>query len=313
MMIRSPKLTTLFIALLSAIAGFGQYYSNSDKPFLFEAGIGLGGMNCATDLGGPRGRGGYYLNEINWQNTELSGSIYASMLYKHVVGVRLEYTAGAVRAYDTILKGIATEKAIGRYERNLSFRSSIRELAILGEFHPLMMGQFEDKMPVFSPYLLAGVGVFAFDPKASLNGNWVRLHPLRTEGQGFPEYPDRKPYRLTQTNLSFGGGVRIELRRFNMRLEALNRRLHTDYLDDVSTNYIDPYLFDRYLDPALVNSARALYNRSTVATGSTIKRGNAKNSDAYITVNIKVGFKLGMGEPEYGSRRTKSRIGCKRI
>lgn len=47
-------------------------------------------------------------------------------------------------------------------------------------------------------------------------------------------------------------GLRIELGSlFNARIEFLDRKLFTDYLDDVSTTYIDPALFYKYLNPSV--------------------------------------------------------------
>ena len=62
------------------------------------------------------------------------------------------------------------------------------------EFYPtVFMEQYEDLKGKFRPYGIIGVGVYHFNPKTQdKNGNWVALQPLHTEGQGFPEYPDRK-------------------------------------------------------------------------------------------------------------------------
>ncbi len=305
----------LFLLLLVTIAFHfispAQYYTSDSKDYQFEAGISLGGMACITDLGGPRGKGGYYLNEINWQNTQPAAGIFAQVLYKNIVGVKLEVTIGGVNAYDSILKGIATQKAIGRYERNLSFKSGIKEVSLMAEFYPqILIRNYENYLPRLMPYITAGFGIFSFNPKAPLNGEWVPLQPLSTEGQGFAEYPDRKVYSLTQTNVPFGGGVRYEFKRFNLRMEFINRALFTDYLDDVSKDYIDPDLFDKHLEKSQAAKARVLYNRSFTATGSTIKRGNVKNNDSYLSVNVKLSVKLGSGD-SFLFNRNRSGIGCK--
>src|SRR6185436_19258578 len=102
---------------------------------------------------------------------------------------------------DSILKAVASSTS-GRYERNLSFKSRIAEVQLGFEVHPLFFKNYEDRdPPPFSPYLVVGVGYYSFDPQANLNGQWYAQHELRTEGQGFGEYPDRKPYKLSQLNL----------------------------------------------------------------------------------------------------------------
>jgi hypothetical protein len=83
----------------------------------------------------------------------------------------------------------------------MHFRSSILELALLAEFHPLMLKYYPDGQPSLSPYVTAGVGWFSFNPQAQAGGLWHDLQPLATEGQGFAEYPDRQPYRRAQVNV----------------------------------------------------------------------------------------------------------------
>ena len=47
---------------------------------------------------------------------------------------------------------------------------------------------------------LIGVGYFSFNPQAKLGNRWIDLQPLSTEGQGFPEYPDRKAVASKPSN-----------------------------------------------------------------------------------------------------------------
>ncbi len=226
-----------------------QYYFYNDKyfdnDFVFEVGAGIGAINAITDIGGqPKGSTKKYFNEINWQNTSLSNSIYFSGIYKSIIGGRLELTYGNVKGYDSLLA-----KGTGRYKRNLSYKSEIREISLMVEFHPLMLKDFESS-PYFSPYIIGGVGWFAFNPEGYIKGNWVDLQPLHTEGQGFKEYPNRKPYKLKQPNILIGAGVKFEASQlFTFRLEWVHRYLFTDYLDDASTQYINPILFSRNLSP----------------------------------------------------------------
>src|SRR5690606_13448162 len=70
--------------------------------------------------------------------------------------------------------------------------------------------------------------------------NKVFLKPLSTEGQGLPQYPDRKPYKLTQFAIPFGAGVKFRVSRNTvLAYEVGLRKIFTDYLDDVSTTYVD--------------------------------------------------------------------------
>jgi hypothetical protein len=80
--------------------------------------------------------------------------------------------------------------------RNLGFASSIYEVSAQFEFNFLPYTTIPyssmNAKHKFSPYLMAGFGVFHFNPFAKYNGEKVFLQPLGTEGQGYPEYPDLK-------------------------------------------------------------------------------------------------------------------------
>jgi Domain of unknown function (DUF6089) len=300
---------TSFCLLLCAVQKTtAQYYFYNDKyydkPIVYEIGGSIGIMNCLTDLGGNKGNGKKFIKDLNFGNTQFAGSIYLSAIYKNAVALRLEGTYGQVKAYDSILKNVKASTT-GRYERNLSFRSTITELMAVVELHPLFMFKnYEDENgntepPRFSPYVVAGIGYFSFNPQAKLLNNWVDLQPLHTEGQGFAEYPDKKPYKLQQINFPVGVGIKYELSSMlNLRAEIVYRTLTTDYLDDVSTTYIDQNLFANYLTGDKLTNALQLHDRRYELDPTSIPipgggRGNPKNNDAYFTFNLKLGLIFG--------------------
>jgi hypothetical protein len=66
------------------------------------------------------------------------------------------------------------------------------------------------------------------------------LQPLSTEGQGLSQFPKQKPYKLTQVALGFGIGARYAINsNMNIGAEFTQRKTFTDYLDDVSSIYVD--------------------------------------------------------------------------
>ncbi len=172
--------------------------------------------------------------------------------------LRLEATIGNVEAYDSILVKVK-DNSQERYYRNLSFRSSIEEIALVAEFHPFyIFGDYDEDHypPSVSPYVVAGIGYFHFNPQAKLNGQYVDLQPLHTEGEGFAEYPKVKNYKLSQFNFPLGIGARYDVSPIiNLRAEIVTRFLQTDYLDDVSGRYIDPSVFANYLSGVQLNEA----------------------------------------------------------
>ena len=126
----------LFVSLFS-LSSKGQvdYYSS---PVTYEAGISIGPMNSLTDIGGRRSFGSRGPKDLNIKSTTSFGSIYALAAYRHFLALRLEGTIGRIKSNDSLLAPVKPPNgAIGRYTRNLSFRSPIYELSLTAEFHPI--------------------------------------------------------------------------------------------------------------------------------------------------------------------------------
>lgn len=255
-------------------------------------------MNSLTDLGGKKGAGKSGVKDFNIKNTQVCSSIFLSALYKYFVAVRIEGTFGQVTGDDAQLKDVANSTN-GRYERNLRFKSAISEVLIAAEMYPFIIfrnSREENEPSTLQPYILAGIGYYHFNPQAKLNTNWIDLQPLHTEGEGFREYPDRKVYQLNQVNFPLGLGLKYEASSlFNFRLELAWRILKTDYLDDVSTKYIDPKYFSVYLSGTRLTEALLLNDRHLPGAETAHPdgiRGNPHNNDSYFNVNFKVSFCL---------------------
>lgn len=288
-----------------------QYYFYDDKyydsPLMFELGASVGVMNCLTDLGGRKGIGKKFIKDLNMGKTKFAASVFLSALYENKIGLRIEASFGQISADDKVLEKVR-ETTFGRYERNLSFRSNITDFMLGLEIHPLfIINKYDEdrEPPRFSPYLLGGVGFFSFKPQAKLGDTWVDLQPLSTEGQGFAQYPDRKPYKLNQINIPIGAGIKYELSStLNLRAEFVYRKLNTDYLDDVSSNYINPDLYANYftgakLTNALLLNARQYELTPTYITNEGDQRGNPGNNDAFFSFNVKIGYTFGRQRIKY--------------
>jgi Domain of unknown function (DUF6089) len=297
-----------FVATLTILAFIGskpaiaQYYffdeDYYDKPWLYEAGISVNAMNCLTDVGGAKGIGRKFVKDLNIGYTNFSGGVFLDAMYKNAAGIRLEATFGKISANDNVLEGI-TDIAKERYNRNLNFRSYMTEVSALLELHPTYIfidwPARESTPPRTSPYLLAGISYFSFNPQTRLGNRWIDLKPLHTEGQGWEE-TGRSEYSLRQLSIPMGFGVKYELSPLvNLRGEFLYRKTFTDYLDDLSTDYIDPALFDKYLGAgtAKANNAKILNNRQIVPNPISTKRGTVTNNDGYFTFNLKLSVVIG--------------------
>ena len=267
----------LFFYVSPAARSQSSFYG--DKPITAQVGLSGGLMNCITDISGKSNV---------FKTFKPEGGFYIGAFYQRAVGARLEITWGSITADDRFSKNPSA--------RNLSFSSDISELSLLAEIHPLYFSA-NYNLP-FSFYLLAGVGSFSFNPKTKLNGRYVFLQPLHTEGEGFAE-TGRPNYKLSQLMLPVGGGLSYEISPlFTVKGELVYRVLNTDYLDDVSTFYIDPALFDKYLYASSASLAKELYYRAGATTGNALPprgepRGNPKAKDAYYSLNLKLALTLG--------------------
>ncbi len=173
--------------------------------------------------------------------------------------------------------------------RNLDFTSKITEFSLLYEY--VLFDLYEYKV---SPYAFIGVGTFKFSPYTKdRNGKVVFLAEQSTEGQGF--YKDRKDYKLQKVAIPFGGGMQWALSQTKrIALEVGIRKTFTDYLDDVSTTYVDAALLAQKRGSTAVSLAyRAveLPNASPYpADGS--KRGNPDTKDWYFFSGVSFRFSI---------------------
>ena len=295
-------ISCLLIGQLLCQAVQCQYYFNANNQpepeLMWEAGLAAGTMNCLTDLGGNNGRGKKFIKDINWNQSGFCAGVFLSATWQSVFAIKLQAGWGQVAGTDEVLKnsdGIARN----RYLRHLHFKSDIIELSASGELHLVALLNKHGNLPLFSPYLIAGIGCFHYNPQARFNNIWVDLRPLHTEGQGFKEYPERQEYSSISWCLPMGMGVKYDAGRLiNCRLELLYRVTGTDYLDDVSKNYADPLFFNSNLPPARAAMAIQLADRSNEiaanpknTTGAI--RGNPSNKDAYFSIMLSAGIALG--------------------
>lgn len=140
-----------------------------------------------------------------------------------------------------------------------------------------------------------GVAVFHFDPYTfDSSGNKYYLKLLSTEGEGFVE--GKPDYKLTQFSIPFGAGVKLSLTdNFNVGLEMGFRKTFTDYLDDVSTTYVDESLL---LSNRGAKAVELAYRGDELKDGNPnyppagAKRGNSLQKDWYYFTGVTFSFRL---------------------
>ena len=287
----------ILITASSSLTSFSQSITIRNKV---EVGVGLGPLVFLGDLGGAKGLGRTFIKDIDYPLIKLSKGLFVGVAPTEWLGFRLAVNTGMLEGDDKLAPNKGGDE-VYRLERNLNFRTKLLEGYAAVEFYPsVFLEQYDDLKGKLRPYGIIGLGVYHFNPQTQDNsGNWVALQPLHTEGQGFPEYPDRKNYKLTQMELPMGFGFKYYLKE-NMfiGLEVLHRKLFTDYVDDVSTDYIDPIYFDKYLSPANAALARQLNYRGTYSSVTRpsdvvgAQRGDPKQNDAYFSTILRLGWRL---------------------
>lgn len=272
-----------FLLLLLAQATFAQWH----------LGVFAGGSNYSGEL-----------NSKPFNRIKPAVGISLNYEISDRVMLRSGLTFGKVEGSDKV-----NGSEIQRQNRNLSFQSNITEFSLIGELTAFNLYNMR-----WSPYAFGGIAVYRFNPYVIDSGLKIFLQPLGTEGQGLAEYPNRRPYSLTQFSIPFGGGVKYNIND-NIRIgfEIGFRRLFTDYLDDVSTSYADEAVLLAARGPRAV---RLAYRGDEVPGGTATypdngypaknaQRGNPKSKDWMYFTGIHLTFRLnnGNGNADEGGRR----------
>ena len=317
---------TLFI-----ITGFFLTYRTYSQHLIFgnektkwEVGLNFGPSFFLGDLGGNAGKGAtVFLKDLNLQFTKMMKGAFITMYPNKWLGLRVAADLTYLEGDDAVINTMGIDE-LWRKQRNLNFRTNVWEAYGSFELFPLMfLKRNSEYEPRLRPYVLFGLGIFHFNPQGSLtdaNGNksWYNLQPLKTEGEGMTEYPNSKPYNLTQMNIPVGGGLKFYIsERFNFGAELLYRKTFTDYIDDVSKNYIDAGNFIKYMPAQNAALATQLSDKTIgiIYPGMTrwepgAMRGDKKQSDTYFSVVLKLGIQLGQVYDNSYDRRAARQTRC---
>ena len=294
MLAKSLRLLLLCAALLWVHHSTAQY-SNYTEPLQETRGSSginfyFGANTFLGDLGGNRGIGKPFIKDFNIKTIRPYVGISYTYFPYNWLSVKGGVHFTTINGADSLITN-KEGHAAGRFARHLQFESNITELSAEAEFYPFQtLWNYEETR--WRPFIGSGIGLFHFNPKAQLNGKWYNLQPLHLEGQGFAEYPERKDYKLIQPYipLTFGMKYRVNNNLF-VSLSSCTRTTFTDYIDDVSTTYIDPKLFDKYLSRANAILAKQLYYRAPASEiYSTTQYRGYGSKDSYTTFFLTITY-----------------------
>jgi hypothetical protein len=145
-------------------------------------------------------------------------------------------------------------------------------------------------------------------------GKWVKLRPLGTEGQYSALDPTdanygAKPYKVVQFAIPFGAGVRFRINEvMDLWADIGYRYTFTDYIDDVSKNYVGLDKLKSPLAQAMsyrTNEVKGMpANPVMTPSGVVVEagygheypdnmRGSKNDRDIYMVTSIRLTYILG--------------------
>lgn len=275
------------------------------QNYLWDVGGGIGSSYYLGDIGGKQDVSNPGITDLQPEATRfgLEGFVRGRMSYRWAAKFKVGYSL--ISGDDKFSSGTSREL------RNLSFRNSIFEASSRLEFYPLIINDLGGKKRFtndlfFSLHL--GFGMMYHNPQAKYNGKWHNLRPLQTEGSN-------SNYSRVQPVIPMGFGLftsfkgkKSQFRRNRIGVELDFRLTFTDYLDDVSTSYVDPSEFgdddlarDLYYRGWELNGQDDPETRRYPPTGYI--RGNPDNNDAYFTIMFSYSYIIASGKRKFNRPR----------
>jgi Domain of unknown function (DUF6089) len=250
------------------------------------------------EVGGSVGAS-HYFGDLN-TNFQLklpgvSAGVMARRNFNERIGAKLGFNYANVGGDDALSRNDF------EFKRNLNFKSMILEGVFLLEFNflPYLHGSRDN---FYTPYLFGGANVFYFNPRTKYEGKTYDLRSYGTEGQFYGD-----EYYAIQGGLAYGAGFKIDLNYYwSLNFDVSMRRLYTDYLDDVSTNYPDMRDLEKIRGKVSVElSDRSLPDAEGIKLGQRNRqRGDSNNADAYGMFHVGLVYYFGdLKCPGYGARK----------
>lgn len=299
-MIRLILTTAITIAHLMVLAQHANF--NSQRNWSLnkkELQFGIGATQFNGDLGGSVGEGrDYSIKDIDMQATGFAAWLGYRQRFHPLFATTSSLCFFQLKGNDN------WSEEPTRYSRSLNFKSLCFEVQqrlefifaskeLFGSIYNLP-GNYSKKSRNFQSYIFSGLGLIYFNPKSEyIDGSMVALRPLKTEGQ-LEMY---SPFSLT---IPMGLGFRLGLdRMWRIGLELAYVKTFTDYIDDVSTTYADPKIFDNQQAVYFSNPTNGL--NPSFKFGE--KRGDSEHKDAYYHLNVIITRNITYND--YGRKRRK--------
>jgi hypothetical protein len=265
----------------------------SAQSFRWDIGVNGGIANYFGDLASEPGTNSL---KVYQKNTRYSFGGFARLRAAHKIGVSFHLNYILIAGADSL------NKDSDRTSRNLSFRNNMFEGSARLEFYPVVTNDLGGKKRYTADLhlmLFGGLGLTYSNPQASLNGSWENLRPIQTEGVRYSALQPVIPLGFGAFS-TFRAG-RSRFKRHRLGVEVNWRLTFTDYLDDVSTSYVD----NDAIREEHGDVAAKLADRRTGGDAGTTGgiRGNPNKNDNYATIMFSYSYLVGF----QGSNFRKSR------
>ena len=224
---------------------------------------------------------------FTFQNSQPAAAVLAKVGITENIFIRAGFSFGSMYGDDSKNK----DKLV---LRNLSFRSGIQEIHAGIEYRLFKPDRFS-----ITPYGFIGIGYMRYNPYTYFDVNGVTekifLQPLGTEGQGLPEYPERKLYQLSQLCIPYGGGIKYTINcNLNVGVEFRQTKVFSDYLDDVSSTYANEDALRNGRGQLAVDIAwrRDEIDGTPYPSREGAIRGDPQNEDWYYFLGLTLGLRI---------------------
>lgn len=273
-----------------------------------ELGISLGTSNFLGDLGGANHIGVPFLEDVEPTLFRPAGGVFYRYNMKRVLSFEANFLATELRGDDKLIgNGPVFSDFWFRHYRNLNFKSFIASISVNVQLDLFRYKTKYKNHTYWTPFIGAGVGLFYMNPKANLGNGWISLQPLGTEGQGLPGH--QKIYSRIQPNFPISFGIKYQYNKhWKLELSCVHHITLTDYIDDVSTVYVDPIELNANYDKEKAALVASIARRSVEldkdnlygnVTAPGQQRGNPNNKDSYFMVLFKISYVFGTSHYDY--------------
>jgi hypothetical protein len=307
--------TRIALALGTVLLGLPQ----ADAQYAWDVGVHLGGANYLGEMGGKDQPRRDFVWDMKLGQTRWAVGGFARRKVNRLISVNAGLIYLRIQGADEL----STYRP--RVGRNLNFRNDMFELYLRPEFTIFQdndlggRGRYRTDFRLFA---YAGVAGYYHNPKGQINrqGDWYDLRPLQTELVDYSSIGFAVPV---------GMGFHFTFkRRHRIGWDLGWRTTFTDYLDDVSTTYVDPALllanggpdavalanqtaYAYALDPTLPDPRNYGYydENGNFITG---QRGDPTHNDSYMTMTLTYSYVL-RGQSNFYRQRYNWLRGTKRV